>query len=740
VHVYEYDRSQAVPRAGSASYPDFVDFKVQNRSFSDLAGYGIGTYNISDDVSAPERMEGSRVTSNLFSLIGLRPRLGRDFMLDDGRTGAEPVVLISHGLWQTRYAGAANIIGRNLRLNAVPHTIVGVMPEGMKFPINSDIWLPLAPAVPEDRGARGGFEVIGRLQDAITIAQARSDLQQLAARLRNDYPTTNKETDATVIPFADRFGNPNNAVVLTALFGAVAFVLLIACANLAGLILTRAIQRMRETAIRMAVGASRWQVVRQSLTETVILALLGGVLGLVIAAPAVRMIAGEFAGVGLPYWIDFSIDYAVILQLVAVCFFTGIVFGIAPALKVARADLYEHLKTAASGSSGLTRKSRRLLSVLITAEIAMTLVLLVGAGLMIRSFLGFQLSDIGIPAENFLTARLTLTAPKYPDEDGRVRFAEQLLERLRATSGLESVTIASHAPMTGGFLRTVRIDGADFKSITTLVVAPGYFAALGSGIIRGRDFSRTDGTPGNAAVIVNERFAARHWPGQDAVGKRFQFGEADRSFMVVGVSRDLYANVEPTVFVPYRQEPGNLIVLMTQNTRAREAVVKALRTGVQELDADLPLFNIRTVDEYLWRLSVGNRVLGALFTFFAVVALVMSMLGLYGVTAYSVIQRTHEIGIRMALGATRDSVLWLFARRGILYSAIGLVLGVAGSWAISRVILSRVLSGLPGRVPATDAVTFVVAPFLLALMTLIACLSPARRAAKSDPAAALRNQ
>jgi ABC-type antimicrobial peptide transport system permease subunit len=294
--------------------------------------------------------------------------------------------------------------------------------------------------------------------------------------------------------------------------------------------------------------------------------------------------------------------------------------------------------------------------------------------------------------------------------------------------------------MTGGFLRTVRIDGADFKSITTLVVAPGYFAALGSGIIRGRDFSRTDGTPGNAAVIVNERFAARHWPGQDAVGKRFQFGEADRSFMVVGVSRDLYANVEPTVFVPYRQEPGNLIVLMTQNTRAREAVVKALRTGVQELDADLPLFNIRTVDEYLWRLSVGNRVLGALFTFFAVVALVMSMLGLYGVTAYSVIQRTHEIGIRMALGATRDSVLWLFARRGILYSAIGLVLGVAGSWAISRVILSRVLSGLPGRVPATDAVTFVVAPFLLALMTLIACLSPARRAAKSDPAAALRNQ
>ena len=741
VHVYEFDRSRGPGiRGGSVSFPDFLDFREQNRSFADLAMYGIGTYNLSDDISLPERVQGSRITPNLFRLIGYQPALGRDFLAGEDAPGVNPVAIISHALWQARYGGRPDILGSELRANGAVHTVVGVMPERMKFPVNSELWLPLS-TEPTDRGDRGGFEVVGRLRSGVSFDQARTDLQEIAARLRAEYPRTNENIDAALIPFADRFTDPNNASVFTALFGAVGFVLLIVCANLAGLMLARSVRQTRETAIRIALGASRWQVIRHALTQTLTLSMLGGALGLILASIAVHLMAGELAGVGLPYWVNFSIDYRVVFQLVAVCVVTGVLVGVAPALQIARTDVRPRLSegTPAAGSS---RRSGWLASILVASEIALTLVLMVGAGIMIRSFLNFQSRGSGVRTQNMLTATLILPPEQYPEPADWIRFTDNLMARLEVRPDLGRVTMASHAPVTGAFRLTVQLDDVELNSVATLAVAPGYFDAIGVGVTRGRDFSRTDGVRGNAVAIVNERLASDQWPGDDAVGKGFRFADGpDAPFMtVVGVTRDVAIGneTEPIVYVPYQQEPASLLVIVAQDPPSIDAAAKTLRTEVQELDSGLPLFNIRTVDHYLWRLSVGNRVLGSLFTAFALIALAVSMVGIYGVTAYAAGRRRREIGIRMALGATSRSVLWLAARSGIRQAVIGLTLGLGGAWAVSRIIFSRVVAGLPGQASPADTVTFLAVPILLALATLIACLSPARQAARTDPTVALR--
>ena len=743
VHIYEFDRSKGPDSQSSGvSYPDFLDFREQTRSFSGLAMYGVGTYNISDEVSTPERVEGSRITPGLFSVIGFQPLRGRSFIDGEDRPGSAPVVIISHGLWETRYGGVPDIVGRSLRSNGVAHTIVGVMPAGMKFPLRSEIWLPrTASTEPSDRSMREGSDVIARLRDGISISEARAELQKIAEQLRSEYPGTNRDIGVTLIPFLDRFNDPANVPVFAALFGSVTFVLLIVCANLASLMLARAVRRTRETAIRMAVGASRWQVIREFLTESVILSFLGGCLGFGLASIAVYWIAGEMTGVGLPYWTDFSIDYRVVLQLVTVCFLTAGLVGAAPALQAARTDIQSRLNEGAFGL-GASRRTRTLTSLLITMEIALTFTLLVGAGLMIRNFLNFQLRDTGIRTEDMLTATLILPATTYPEASDRIRFEQDLMARLEAQPGLRPVTLASHAPLTGALRRTIRIDGLLLDSVRVLSVAPGYFDAVGIGIRRGRGFRGNEGTPANGAAIVNELFVAQHWPDEEAVGQRLRFGDGPQapSLSVVGVVRDISVaiDIEPIVYVPYSQEPVRIVEIVSRSSLPRDAAVRALRSSVQAMDPNLPLSRIRTVDEFLWRLSVGNRVLGSLFSVFALIALVMSLVGIYGVTAYSVSQRSREIGIRMALGASGRSVLWLVAGRGIWQSVIGLTVGLAGAWAVGRIIFSRMMSGLPGQISSTDTLTFLVVPVFLAFVTLIACLGPARHVAKADPAVALR--
>ena len=754
VSVYEFDRLQGTSsRRIGISYPDFVDIKAQNGSFSDLAMYDIGAYNISDEVTAPERVEGSRITPNLFSSIGHQPSLGRTFITGEDRPGAEPVAIISDRLWQSRYGRAPNIVGREIRVNAVVHTIVGLMPEGLNFPVRSDLWLPLTPSTePADRGVRGGADVVGRLGEGVSIDQARADLRAIAERLRDEYPDTNDEIDVTLVPLRERYGDRNDGIVLTALFGAAGFVLLIACANLAGLMLARALRRTRETATRIAVGASRWRVLRPFLLEGLILSLLGGGLGLGLATGSMRWIAGELAGVGLPYWTDFSFDYRVFLHLAAVCILTGLFVGIAPALQMIRTDVQARVNDGAPGA-GTSRTFSLLASPLVAGEIALTLVLLVGAGLMIRSYLEFQSRTTGIDTESMLTARLILPEATYPDASDRIRFSEELLNGLRDQPDIGPVTLASHAPFAGTLRRTVIRDEIELNAVPVLAVATGYFDATGIGIERGRGFIQGDGTPGSDVAVVSEQFASRQWPGEDAVGERLQIGDGPEalSLTVVGIANSLFeprpdrspvANggnrVAPGIYVPYRQEPVSSVVVIASRPLATDSAVRMLRATAQNLDPDLPLFGVRTVDEYLWLLGTGNRGLGALFSAFALTALVMSLVGIYGVTAYGLSQRSHEIGVRMALGATGRSVLWLVARRGILQSAIGLTFGMAGAWAVSRVIWSRLMSGIPDPVSSMDTLTFMVVPILLATTTVTACLSSARRAAKADPAIILR--
>ena len=751
--VHLNSRNTAEGNGLGVSYLDYLDWRTQAKSFASLAAYQGIAANISDSGHPPERANGARVTANAFDIIGERPIRGRGFQEGDDRKGAEPVALLGYGLWKTRYASDPTIVGRSIRINDASTTIIGVMAEGMKFPNNNDLWLPLVPDAQMERRDARGMNLFGRLQPGVKLKQAQTELAGITRALEQQYPDTNKAIAAEVMTFNDRFNGGPIRVVFLALMGAVGFVLLIACANVANLLLSRSARRSREIAVRIALGASRGRVIRQLLVESTLLAFLGGAFGLLLSLVGVRLFDMAVADVGKPYWIKFTMDTTVFAFLVAVCFATGILFGIVPALQVSKTNLNDILKESGRGNAG-GRRARWLASSMVVAELALTIVLLAGAGLMIRSFMKLYSMDIGVDTSRMLTMRLSLPEKKYPTPEQRRLFYDALLPRLSAVPGVAAASITSAPPAAGAGSRQMEIEGrapADAKKlpdVTTMFVSDTYFDTLGVSMRQGRALRDSDGKPGSEGVVVNARFASQYFPGEDVIGKRIRLKPDGRGpdaqeqtpwLTIVGVGPTVrqrnVQDVDPdaVAYLSYRLEPPNGTAILVRSQGEPGSLTSAVREAVQATDSDQPVFGVQTMDQLFAQTRWPYRVFGSMFTIFAIIALVLASVGIYAVTAYSVTQRTQEIGVRMALGAQAGQVSWLILRQGLVQLAIGLTIGTAGALAATPV-----LQALLVQITPSDPVTLAGIGLVFTAVTICACLIPARRATRLDPLKALR--
>jgi len=741
-------------RDGGVSYLEFQDWREGTKAFAGMAAFSGQTMNVSDEGRAPERFGGPYISGNAFKLIGERPILGRDFLPEDDRPGAPPVVILGNGIWKTRYGSDKSVIGRTIKINELPVTVIGVMPEGFKFPILADLWIPvvhLAGLADQKRDARN-FQVFARLAKGVTIAQAQAELNTITERVAHDFPATNKDIKASVMTFNERYnGGPIRLIFLT-LMGAVGFVLLIACANVANLLLARSVNRAREISVRVSLGATRFRIVRQLLVESVLLALISGVLGFGLSIIGIRLFDAATANVGKPYWIQFTLDGRVFAFLAAICLGTGLIFGLAPALHVSKTDINEVLKEGGRSGSGL--RARRWTSALIVVELALTLVLLAGAGYMVRSFLTLYQRDVGVETAHLLTMRLQLPNRKYPTPDQRRDFYARLDERLSALGNVQAASITTNPPMGGGNSRVLAVDGRQPvageqpQTVTQVMIGPHYFETAGLRLVRGRAFDQVDGTPGHETAIINQRFVAMHFPNEDPIGRRIRLtpdGPAPpgtppaATVTIVGIAPTVrqrnFQEVlpDPVVYVPLRSQAPPFATLMLRTAGDPAALTPAVREEVRAIDPDLPLFGIMTLDAALAQNRWMFQVIGSMFAIFALIALALSAVGLYAVTAYSVSQRTQEIGVRMALGAQAKQVWWLILRGALVQLAIGLTIGIAGGFGVGR-LLSSILVQSSSR----DAVTLSSIAVLLVVVSIAACFWPARRATRLDPVSALR--
>jgi predicted permease len=744
-------------RRSNVSYADLQDWRATSRSFSGLAAYRTGAVNISGDRALPEPITGTWLTANAFSVLGQRPILGRDLAADDERPGADLVVLIGYDLWQNRYAGDASVLGTLVRVNGRPATIVGVMADGMKFPEDTDVWLALRPSDAEKQRSARALRVFGRLSEGIEHRQAQTELHGIAQQIIGAYPEATRDlVGVRVETFTDRFiGGAGRTMFLTVM-GAVVLVLLIACANVANLLLSRSTARGREIAIRLAIGATRGRVVRQLLLESLLLSVIGGGIGLLLAAAGVRLFGIAMLESGLPYWVVFDVDYVVFAYVAAICIVTVLLFGLAPALYVSNSRgrrSNDVLKEGARGSTG-SHRIRRFGTAMVLTELTLTTTLLIGAGLMGRSFITLYSADLGIRTDDAMTMRLRLPDPKYASPDARRAFFDRLEARLEAIPGVQATAVTNGVPPHDGGERLLETDAgaptSDWQPVHvgTVTITARFFETLAVTLLRGRPFQSTDGAPGSETVIINERLAARFFPGEDPIGRRLRFVTRDAAAAqpadvwrtIVGIvpsikhgsPQDGYENA--VVYIPYRQETPAAASLLVRSSLSSESLMATVRREVQAIDPDQPVWSIQTLSQVLAETRWWWRTWGAMFGVIAAIALVLSAVGLYAVIAYSVAQRTQEIGVRMAVGAPRGAVCWMVLRRALAQLAIGLTLGLAGA-----IILSDLLWG-GGMIVISpwDSVTHATITILLAVVSIAASLVPARRATRIDPVIALR--
>ena len=741
------------------SYLDAQEWS-RTKAFSAVAVMSGATMNVSDEGRLPERFVGNYISASTFRLLGQSPVLGRDFVPDDDRPGATPVVLIGSSVFKNRYGGDPGVLGRTIRINEIPSVVIGVMPEGFRFPSNADLWQPLSvqPGLLEQQRTSRFFQMLGRLTSGASREQAQAELDAITQRLATEYPDTNKNVRAVVQPYHERVNPTQIRTVFLSLMGAVAFVLLIACANVANLLLARASTRAREISVRVSLGASRGRIVRQLLIESLLLAVVAGIIGFGIAIIGTRLFDIATSDVGRPYWIQFTMDASVFAYLAIICLVTAIAFGLAPALHVARTDVNEVLKEGGrSGSAGA--RVRRWSGVLVIGELALTLALLAGAAFMLRNFMTMYRLDLGIETSRLLTMSLVLPDVKYPALEQRLAFYDQLQQRLNAR--FASVSVATNAPMQGGMARLFEIvgqapaPGQERPTVTMVGVDPRYFDTVGVRPLRGRAFTANDGAAGQESAIVNARLAQLHFGNADPLGRQIVL-DLDRSlgepppgipytqtFTIVGVVPNIrqrgmdQPDPDPIAYVPFRMQPRGVMTLLARAEGDPHQLTPAVREEMRAIDPDLPLFNIRTVDELLARERWAFSVFGTLFAIFAAGALLLSAIGLYAVTAYSVRQRTQEIGIRTALGAQSGQVMWLFVRRAFIHLAIGLTLGIAGAIGVGSVFeAGNILLQINGR----DPLTIGSIALLLTVVAIAASVWPARQATQMDPLAALRRE
>jgi len=732
---------------------DYEDWRSRATLLDNLVLWQSTAFNVSDAGREPDRFTGAYISWDIFKAIGERPIVGRDFLPEDDQPGAPPVVIISHGLWQSRYAADPSMIGKPVTTNAFMPTIIGVMPPGLTFPTGNDLWIPLAqmpPGIkPLDRDARQ-FQALARLKAGVTRSQAEAELSSIAAALADQFPETNKEFRlASVMTFPERQNGGQIRLVLLMLMGAVGFVLLVAIGNVANLLLARAAHRAREISVRVSLGATRWRIVRQLLAESVLLAVISGILGYGMSLIGVRLFDNATRSVR-PSWIHLTMDLSVFGFLAAVTLGAGLLFGLAPALHISKSNVNDVLKEGGrTGTGGI--RARRWTSALIVGELSLTLVLLAGAGFVMRSFLNVYQVDMGVDTTPLLTAAISLPDRKYPGPEQRLAFFRQLEDRLNAIGAVEAATVANAWPGGGGAARTFVVesrvpqDGTQLPITTLINSGPHYFDTIGLRITRGRALNETDGLPGQHNVIVNERFATLHFPGEDPIGRRIGFTPAAAKLpatwmTIVGVAPNVRQRnmdqfeQDPVIYLSYRFEPALGIGVLVRSRSNAAAVGPLLRAELRAIDPDLSLFQIRTMAENLAQQRWQYTVFGSMFGFFAFIALMLSAVGLYAVTAYSVTQRTPEIGVRIALGARTSQVLWLFQRQILVHLAIGLVIGLPGAVGVGRL-----LRGALPRTEPTDLATLGSIAALLVVVALAAGLWPARRATRLDPVVAMRN-
>jgi putative ABC transport system permease protein len=739
------------PAAGitdsNISYLDFTDWSQQTDLFASTAAYWTGNADLSGDGAEPEAVPRAGVTTGFFSVLGVQPVLGRTIVPEDDRPasfneGRGTVAIISHGLWKRRFGSDPAIIGKVVQMKSRPLTVIGVMPPGFEYPEQTQIWVNSAVNLSEEPRDNRAWSAIARLKPNVDLKQAQTRVSAINAQLDKQFHETNKGWDVSLWTLHERLVREVKPSLL-ALLGAVGLVLLIACANVANLLLARSAARQKEIAIRAAMGASRTRVLRQMLTESVLLSAIGGIAGLVLSIWLTDVLMSMLPE-GAPRLEQIGIDYRVLTFALGVSALTGILFGIVPALQASKLDVTSALKEGGRSAEGHRRTSGR--SLLLIGEVALSLMLLVGAGLLIKSFLRLQEIRPGFNAHNVLVANLALPYPKYQYHQFE-EFFRQLKERLEAAPGVQAAGGSINLPLNAsgyaigrGFIpegRPLTVDenrDAMFSSITG-----DYFRALQIPLVAGRTFELRDNADAPKVVIINETIAKRHFGSPaKAIGKRLSIWR-DEKFTreIVGVVGDtksgsLTGEDGAQIYVPNSQAKYNLMGLVIRTAGDPAAFASTLRREVQALDKDQPIYGVRTMDDVVANSLGTRRVSMQLFTVFACAALLLAALGIYGVMAYSVTQRTHEIGIRMALGAQRGDVLQLVVRQGMFLAAIGVVVGLVGAFAFTRVI-ANLLFG----VGASDPMTFIAISLLLIAVAFVACYLPARRAARLDPIEAL---
>jgi predicted permease len=743
VHIASTNVTRNIEDMGVTVH-DLADMRASQHSFTNLGGTRATSVNISNG-EKPERMDAAWVTPDVFDILRAKPEIGRTFQPADAVDGTPDVVIIDHATWANRFGGRADAIGSTLRINGHPTTIVGVMPARFGFPQSQHLWLPLY--IDPTRVARGQGEqldVVGRLRDGVSIEAANADVASIARRIAAMYPESNKGIGAAVVPYVQAQLGREPIALLFTMLGAVFMVLVVACTNVANLLIARSAMRSREVGIRTALGASRFRVVRQFMAETLLISILGAVLGLGIAAAGANLFTGAIASTNPPFWIDVRLDRMVMLFVVAITCLSTLVAGVFPALNATRIALSEVLKDESRG--GTSRTLARLTRGLVVLEIAMSAGLLVAAGLMIRSVTELRSIEFDFQTTNIFNARVTLPRETYATQEQRDRFFDDLLTRIRAIPDVEDVALGNAVPGRGSFPASFQIEGvndADTRAhpqAGTGIITPTLFATLGVKPVAGRTFSPQDRRGSLPVAIVTRELARRYFGTASPIGKRIRIDgpTPDEFRTIIGVVPDLYirglsAKDQSAIYIPAAQAETNSMDILARVKGSPTAITSDVRTAVASIDPDQPIAQVTSLAQAIDKGNWFYRVFGSLFVAFGCAALFLASFGLYGVMATSVNHRTREMGVRMALGADTRDILRLVLNEGMVKLAIGLALGLAFA-----LFLSRLLTALLFNVKPRDPVTYAAITIVLVVTALVATLIPAGRAARVDPTQAMR--
>ena len=731
------------------SFPDYLEIKRQATSLEGFGAWQDATFIITNG-DKPERFLGSNISAATFSFLGVQPILGRDFRPEEDNLNAAPVALLGYHVWQNLFGGDPAIVGRQVPINGRQVTVIGVMPKEWRFPRVSDIWMPLRLDEKDNPRANYFLNSIGLLKKGVSIEKARAELEALAGRLGVDHPATNAGVNIRVRNFREEMIGDGGKELTLLIMGAVIFVHLIACANVANLLLARAATRTKEVAVRCALGAGRWQIVRGLLTESLVLGAAGSALGLIFAVWGIDLMVAAIP-IEMPYWLKIALDWRVFAFAMGTGLFSSVLFGLVPAWQASKPELVDSLKEGGRSGIGGT-KGQRIRNGLVVAEVALALALLIGAGLMLRSFLAIQNSDIGIDPKNTLTFRVGLPPSQYPDKQVASRFFQQLIPKLAEIPGVVAAGATTSLPAAGDIgadAIVLKVDEEpkqlqDSRLARTATITPGYFQTCRIALLRGREFTLADNKDAPRVVVIDERAANLWFPNQDPLGQQLRgyqrTGEPSEWATIVGVVRRvIYANDDrkralPAVYTAAYQQPESFMSVTMRTSSDPKSFVNVARGAVLSVNKDIPIYRVFTMEEIVANSFWEKKFFGNLFAIFAVLALFLAAIGLYGVMSYSVRQRTQEIGVRMALGAQARDVFRLVTGQGLRLIVLGLLIGFAGSYFLTKLMASSI------EVSAHDPYSFAIVGALLFTVGLIACYLPARSAMRLDPIEALRHE